>query len=267
MAASRRVTDDCRREVELPDTVARVVSLCPSISETIAHLAPEVLVGRTRYCIHPAAQMQDVMTVGGTKNPDVDAVLALKPDLVIAEKEENRAEDVARLARQLPVYVFDVQDLAGAAAMVSQMGVLMDAPGPAAQLVAAMDTAGKALHPIPERGSALYLIWRKPWMGAARGTYIDAVLTRLGFRNLLADQTRYPELDMVQLRARHPQFVLLSSEPYPFTTAHVAEVQKLFPEATVLCVDGELFSWYGVRTPEALTRLPAWLDARLPQHR
>ncbi len=259
MGASRRLRDDCGRLLELPGSVNRVVCLCPSISETIVHLAPGRLAGRTRYCIHPSAGMHTVPTVGGTKNPDIEAITALQPDLIIAEKEENRPEDVAALAERFPVYVFDVQHIAGALAMLHSLGALLGEPAAALSLEGDIRHALNAMGTAPRAVSALYLIWRKPWMAAGAGTYIHSVLEALGFTNVMAEKHRYPELGVSALEELSPQVVLLSSEPYPFTHKHIAEVQQLFPSAKVLCVDGELFSWYGVRMKAAFETLPWWL--------
>ncbi len=259
MAASRSVEDACGRTVTLPSGIQRVVSLCPSISETVVELAPGRLVGRTRYCIHPDAAMQSVPAIGGTKNPDIAAILALKPDLVIAEKEENRREDVERLAEEVPVYVFDVHTIDDGVDMVRTLGELLGARTASHAMAERIATARELITPAQPTVPVLYLIWRKPWMAAAKSTYIDSVLTALGLNNVLRERSRYPELDAAELSTIKPAWVLLSSEPYPFTEAHLAEVQALFPDAHVACVDGEWFSWYGARMQNALPQLQDWL--------
>lgn len=262
MGASRRLTDSCGRKLDLPNAVNRIVCLCPSISETIAHLAPGRLVGRTRYCIHPVKIIDAVSTVGGTKNPDLEAITALQPDVIIAEKEENRQEDVAALAERFPVYVFDVQHITGALAMLHTLGSLLGESAAAHSLEDDIRQALKAVTTVAPAVPALYLIWRKPWMAAGEGTYIHSMLETLGFTNVMAGKHRYPELGVSELETLAPQVVLLSSEPYPFTHKHIAEVEELFPSAKVLCVDGELFSWYGVRMKAAFNTLPLWLAER-----
>ncbi len=259
MAASRSVEDACRRTLTLPSRIQRVVSLCPSISETVVELAPGCLVGRTRYCTHPDVAMQAVPTVGGTKNPDIAAILALKPDLIIAEKEENRREDVERLAEDVPVYVFDVRTMDDAVDMLRTLGDLLGAETASRALAERIAAARETLRPLAPSVPVLYLIWRKPWMAAAKSTYINSVLAEMGLDNVLRDYSRYPELDAAALATLKPAWVLLSSEPYPFTEAHLAEVQALFPDARVSCVDGEWFSWYGARMQIALPQLQSWL--------
>lgn len=252
--------DALGRAVALPAPPRRVVSLCPSITETVAQLAPSRLVGRTRWCIHPASAQAEVAACGGTKNPDLDAIRALQPDLVLAEKEENRREDVEALAASLPVYVFDVLDVDGALDMLDTLGALLAREAQAAAMRARIARAWAAL-PRAAGTPVLYLIWRRPWMAAGAQTYIDAVLRRLGLCNVAAALPgRYPELDAATLATLEPHRVLLSSEPYPFAAKHEAEVQALFPRAHIERVDGEAFSWYGARMRPAADYLAGWLS-------
>lgn len=226
------------------------------MTETVAALAPEVLVGRTRYCIHPDPLVAGVPTVGGTKNPDIEAIAALQPDLILAEKEENRREDVEALAAIAPVFVCDVHTVTEALSMIRQLGSLLDGAQARAEAWTQRITAGWADLPRwPGRPRVLYLIWRKPWMAAGGDCYIHSVLEELGMVNVLADQPRYPTLDATQMAALRPDHVFLSSEPYPFRERHRREVQCLLPAARVDCVDGEAFSWYGVRMEPALAHL------------
>ncbi|MGB1556808.1 MAG: helical backbone metal receptor [Oceanococcaceae bacterium] len=240
------LTDDLGRDLRLSLPARSVISLCPSITETVAALAPESLQGRTRYCIH-LASIQTVPEFGGTKNPRIDAILQARPDLLIAEKEENRPEDVAALEAQIPVYVFDVCQIDDALQMIQRLGVLLGRAEQASDLLQRVQRAWQPLRGSrgPER--VLYLIWRKPWMGVGAGTYIHSVLDWLGYQNVLAEEQRYPSLDLEQIRDLKPQRILLSSEPYPFTEEHARELRAALPGVCVDCVDGEAYSWYGVR--------------------
>ena len=214
--------DGCGREVLAPTRPRRIVCLCPSLTETIVVMgAGERLVGRSRYCIHPEDALLEVDVVGGTKNPDIEAIAALQPDLIIAEKEENRAEDIAALEAVAPVYVFVVEDLEDAFAMLERMAVLLDEQRRGRALAADVALRWRALPRLSAPLSCLYMIWRRPWMAAGRATFIHAVLARLGFENAALKCTgRYPSLEPEHIRELNPKLVLLSSEPYPFQARH-----------------------------------------------
>ncbi len=249
MAQVRLLTDACGRQLWAPLAPRRVISLCPSLTETLLALGlGEALVGRTRYCIHPRDELQDVATVGGTKQLDQTAIAGLAPDLIIAEQEENRREDVDVLATRWPVFVCRIRSLADAHRAIAQLADLIGRPLQGERLEQAIAAAWSELpspaHPLP----VVYLIWRKPWMAAGRDTYIDAVLSRLGLHNLAADLPgRYPQLRPEDLAEMAPQLCLLSSEPYPFKATHGRELSAWWPQARMQQVDGEMFSWYGSR--------------------
>ncbi len=223
----------------------RIVSLVPSHTETLLDLGAEV-VGRTKFCVHPASQLSQIPKIGGTKNPNLDAIKALKPDLIITNKEENREEDVKMLRSGTQVYTSIVQNLEDSLTFIHKMGELLNC----------MDRSKKMQeelleivpNTIPADGAeTLYLIWKDPWMSVGRDTYIHDMMRRLGLYNVCQDATRYPSLSSKDLQNRAPKKVLLSSEPYPFMEHHKAEIKKLLPDAAVHLVDGEIMSWYGSR--------------------
>lgn len=226
----------------------RMLSLCPSISETLSVLGAP-LVGRTMFCIHPQ-QLKNLPHVGGTKTVKIPRVHALRPDLIVAEKEENTAETVAELAQHYPVWVAEVRDINSALQMIADMGRLSGRAPQAAQLLTEIRESRASLRPLPPLRT-LYLIWKSPWMAAGRNTYIHAVMEALGLQNAIEDpKSRYPALSPAEIEALKPELVLLSSEPYPFKAAHTEEVRAFAPAAKVLCSDGEAFSWYGARMRE-----------------
>ena len=258
-------TDALGRPVRLAAPPRRIVSLVPSQTELLADLGlDDEVVGLTRFCVHPAGWKAAKTIIGGTKNVDVARVRGLAPDLVIANKEENVREQVEALAAVCPVYVTDVADVADALAMIRAVGALVGRPARAGRLADEIEAGFDALPPAPPRPeSALYLIWRDPWMTVGRDTIIADVMGRGGWTNAAADRDRYPVLTDDEVRALAPEVVLLSSEPYPFREKHVAEVQALVPGARVALVDGEAFSWYGSRlrrTPGVLGALRERLD-------
>lgn len=254
------MTDALGRPLSLDAPPQRIVSLVPSQTELLADLGlDDEVVGLTRFCVHPAGWKAAKTIVGGTKNVDVERVRGLRPDLVIANKEENVREQVEAIAAFCPAYVTDVADVASALAMIRDVGALVDRADQAGRLAEEIAAGFDALPPSPHRPSrALYLIWRDPWMAVGGDTFISDVLERGGWANATADRGRYPALTDDEIRDLAPDAVLLSSEPYPFVDRHIAEVQELVPGARVLLVDGEAFSWYGSRlrkTPGVLRRL------------
>ena len=251
-------TDALGRLVRLAEPPRRIVSLVPSQTELLAALGLDAeVVGLTRFCVHPAGWKAAKAIVGGTKTVDVDRVRQLAPDLVLANKEENVREQVEALADVAPVFVTDVADVDGALRMIRDVGALVGRPAEAARLADAVAEGFGAL-PAWTPLRALYLIWRDPWMTVGDDTVIADVMRRGGLVNAVAGRRRYPALTDDAVRALAPEVVLLSSEPYPFAQKHVADVQALVPDARVVLVDGEPFSWYGSRlreTPAALAAL------------
>ena len=219
----------------------RVVSLVPSATETLLALGADV-VACTRFCEQP-----QLRHVGGTKNPDVAAIVALAPDVVVLDEEENRREDAEALtAAGLEVLVTAVRDVAGAREATARLAARCRRPGPVGEEWPASDP--------PPVHTAFVPIWRRPWMTINADTYGAAVLRSVGVDLITAGwRERYPtvELDAVG----RPDLVLVPSEPYAFSDAHVADLAAAFPTAAVLRVDGQDLFWWGVRTPGAVARL------------
>lgn len=243
----RTVQDALGRTVTYTYPPKRIVSLCPGITDTLFSLQlQDEIVGRTRFCIHPSPAVLDVKAVAGTKDIQLDAILQLKPDLVIAEKEENTKVIVEALEQHIPVYVAEVQCVQEAYKMIEDMGDVTDRRDQAQNLISEIQEGFHALRNLTS-GSALYVIWKKPYMAAGRTTYIDSLLETLGFSNpVSAFPGRYPELTTHDIKVIDPDLVLLASEPYPFKEKHIPEFQDLLPNATILPIDGEMF-WYGPR--------------------
>lgn len=226
----------------------RIVSLVPSQTELLCELGlAERIVGRTRYCIHPADQVAEIPVVGGTKDLDLDKIRALRPDWLVANREENLQAPVEALAAEIPTTVTEVHNLEDALLMIRQLGQLAGVTEQSEQLAQQIKRGFTALRPLNPRPRVLYLIWRRPFMSVGQDSFIHAMLTRLGLENVCGDQLRYPSLEPEAIQALAPEWVLLSSEPYPFKAKHLQEMQALCPKAQVLLVDGELFSWYGSR--------------------
>lgn len=240
----------------------RLVSLVPSQTELLFDLGlDEEVVGITKFCIHPAAKVARKPHVGGTKNVQIEQVRALQPTLIIANKEENTQADVDALRAIAPVHVTDVVTLLDAYAMIREVGQLVGRSDQADQLAAQIEASLDGLAgnvPQGPKPRVTYLIWRKPWMVAAADTFIDAMLSQAGFDNAFASQTRYPVVSADELAAARPDWVFLSSEPYPFREKHIIELKAICPMARIRLVDGELFSWYGSRLRESATYLSSF---------
>jgi ABC-type Fe3+-hydroxamate transport system substrate-binding protein len=240
----RRLTDDTGREVELPGEVRRVVSIVPSLTEAVAATAPGLLAGATDWCTHPADL--DVPRVRGTKNPDVEAIVALRPDLVVANAEENRVPDLEALrAAGVPVWVTDVRTLEQAFASLERMLAACGLARPA-WLDEAEQAWADAAALVPRR-RAVVPIWRRPWMAVGSDTFTGAVLARLGVDNVLADvPDRYPRIDLGTLPP--VDLVVLPDEPYRFTADDGPEA---FPGVPAALVSGRHLTWYGPSLAEA----------------
>ncbi len=239
----------------------RIISLVPSLTELLIDLGlKERLIGRTRFCIHPESEVKDIPIIGGTKNPSIDKVLALKPDYILANSEENRKEDVLRLRAETHVNVTEINTIEDALMTIHELGADLEKPQKAASLISSIQ---KELDDIPELPTVRtsYLIWREPWMVAASDTYIDNVLSHWYLDNVFANQRRYPEITPGQLAEEQPELILLSSEPYPFKEKHVKEIREYCPDSTILLVDGEWFSWYGSRMLPSFRSLNKWRAA------
>jgi ABC-type Fe3+-hydroxamate transport system substrate-binding protein len=238
--------DQLGTEVSFHFPPDRIISLVPSQTELLADLKlDQQVVGITKYCVHPSAWSGTKTIVGGTKNFDFDVIDQLCPDVIIANKEENYQSGIERLKQKYPVWISDVANLDDAHAMITSVGSLTGTDARAQQINQNISDQFRRVEKKSNQ-SVLYLIWRKPWMGAGQGTFIDAMLRILNLRNVI-EASRYPELTPEHLRSLKPDFIFLSSEPYPFREKHLHELSEISPSSKVVLVDGEMFSWYGSR--------------------
>ena len=252
----RTVTDDLGVWMELADDVERVVSLVPSLTESIAATRPEVLVAATEWCTHPVGL--DAERVRGTKNPDVRRIVELRPDLVLMNQEENRRKDAETLrAAGVPVWVTVTQSVPEALGALRRLLTIgFGWPEPdwllrCAQLWSAEIPAAVARVVIP--------IWRDPWMVVGRDTFTGDLVARLGYANVFADHVdRYPRTDPADIAGRGPDVVLLPDEPYAFSADDGPDA---FPGLRTSLVEGRLLTWYG---PSLLTAREAVSAALRP---
>ncbi|MFJ8860596.1 helical backbone metal receptor [Streptomyces sp. NPDC102451] len=232
----------------------RVVSLVPSLTEAVAVTAPGLLVGVTDWCTHPAGLT--AARIGGTKNPDTAAVAALRPDLVLANEEENREVDLAALRAAGPdVLVTEVRTLDQAFAELERVLTACGLSGP--RWLEESRAAWEALPPDPAPRPAIVPVWRRPWMVLGRDTFAGDLLARLGVHNVYAGHhDRYPRIPLDELNASGAELVVLPDEPYRFTATDGPEA---FPGLPAALVDGRHLTWYGPSLAEAAGALRAAL--------
>ena len=242
--------DQLGREVEIPSPPQRIISVVPSQTELLYDLGAQVL-GITKFCVHPDAWFRSITRVGGTKQLNLELIASLRPDLIIANKEENEKAQIEALADRFPVWTSDIRHLGDACNMITALGDILERRHSAQLIRQRIEEGFDALTPLPVAVPTAYFIWREPWMVAGGDTFIHEMMARCGFRNVFADLPRYPSITLPQLAASACKLVLLSSEPYPFREKHIAGIREYVPDADIRLVDGEMFSWYGSRLMHA----------------
>lgn len=239
------ITDQTGHVLHFNSAVSRIVSLVPSLTETLVDLGlGNDICGITKFCVHPDDLKKRVKIIGGTKNPRLNDIIALNPDLIIANKEENRQDDITVLRQHSQVYVSDIKNFGDIVDFLKEMTSITS--GKASQELTLQIQNLKA----PDFRQIIpvcYLIWQVPYMSVGNDTFIHFMLERYGFSNVFSSQMRYPETSIAEIRDLNPDVIMLSSEPYPFRDKHKLELQALFPDSLVVLVDGEMFSWYGSR--------------------
>lgn len=239
------ITDDLGHEMPRVELRQRVVSLVPSLTESVASVRPDALVGATDWCTHPADL--DVTRVRGTKNPDVAKIVALQPDLVLANQEENRRVDVERLRDAgIPVWVTVIESVPQALASLRRIFDRALGWGPP-QWLDAVDEQWR--RPPPAEGPRVLVpVWRDPWIVVGARTFTGDLLARLGLRNVFAaGAERYPHVSVDEIRTLTPDVVVLPDEPYRFTCEDGPDA---FPGMRCVLVEGRALTWYG---PSLLT--------------
>ncbi|MDO9001437.1 MAG: helical backbone metal receptor [Bacteroidota bacterium] len=241
-------TDQLGTILKLKEKPKRIISIVPSQSEFLWDIGLySELVGITKFCIHPNKMFKSVDRVGGTKKLNIEKIRALKPDLIIGNKEENEKSDIDLLKKEFNVWMSDIYTIEDSFNMMKMLGAICDKEIAANNLVEEIEKSLGEIEYYFAGQKVAYFIWNKPYMFAAKNTFIDSVLNFVGFNNALFNLERYPELTDEQLKLVKLDFCFLSSEPFPFKEKHVAELQKKLPTAKIIIVDGELFSWYGTR--------------------
>lgn len=252
-------TDQTGYTISLGNEPKRIISIVPSQSELLWDLGlKKELVGITKFCIHPNKMYKSIERVGGTKKLDLDKIRALSPDLIIGNKEENDQAQIEELRQEFRVWMSDIYDLSDAYEMITSVGEMTKKRSQSEQLVKAIKTEFSKMDVSKFKGKKVaYFIWYGPFMAAAQNTFINHILEKLGMINVFFYLTRYPEVNASQIKSANPDYVFLSSEPFPFKEKHMEELQQICPNAQVILVDGEMFSWYGSR----LLRAPNYFES------
>ncbi len=244
---TRLFTDMIGNEVIIPYPPRRIISLVPSQTELLFDLGlDKEVVGITKFCVHPNDWFRNKKRVGGTKTVHIDIIRELQPDLIIANKEENRKEQIEELAALYPIWTSNIQTIEDGLNMIRAVGEITGSAEKAASIADQISNEFARLYNTAPKRVA-YFIWKNPWMCAGGDTFISDVMKMAGWENALSDLQRYPEIQLEYLINKNIDLVLLSSEPYPFKETHIAEIQTVLPGAKILLVDGEMFSWYGSR--------------------
>ncbi|MBI1846208.1 MAG: cobalamin-binding protein [Candidatus Rokubacteria bacterium] len=246
----------------------RIVSLVPSVTETLCALGlGEALVGVTVYCVEPAAIVRGKTKIGGEKNPDLEKIRSLVPDLVVANVEENLREHVDALrAWGIPVWVTYPRTVAEGITMIRELGAVTGTAARAAAiadpleaLLARVEAAGRARRP----ARVFYPIWLGPYMTISADTYVHDMLRACGAANVFGDRPeRYPTVTLPEVAAAAPEVIVLPDEPFRFRRVHARDFDPwpalpAVRDGRIHFVDGKLFCWYGPRIADALARLPA----------
>jgi ABC-type Fe3+-hydroxamate transport system substrate-binding protein len=261
---NRTVKDALDRSIDVTDVPCRVISLIPSITESLFELGlGDRIVGVSQFCTQPLDRVDQKPRVGGQKNPDHDKIAALQPDLIILNVEENRREDIELLNARYRTFVTFPRRFRDSIGLLEDLGRIFDCPDTVQPFIDAIRVPVESR----QRFRALYLIWRKPWMSVNRDTYIHDVLSTFGLDNVCAErEPRYPEITPDDVAAMDPDVILLPDEPFRFRERHRSEVLQWPVRACrngrVFLVDGSYFCWYGTRAARTADYIAREIDHR-----
>ncbi len=252
--------DQMNNAIRLREYPRRIVSLVPSQTQLLFDLGlSDEVVGITKFCIYPDKWYRTKERIGGTKSVNIEAVRKLNPDLIIGNKEENLQADIELLKEIAPVWMSDIYTLDDALEMILSVGELVghqeEAQNLNLEIVRNFDLLKTVVMESDSVGSVIYFIWNNPDMAAGKNTFINDLLIRCGFRNLIT-KDRYPEVS----KNLSPDYVFLSSEPYPFAEKDIKKFENNFPDSKVVLIDGEAFSWYGSMLKKAPDYFMSLLD-------
>ncbi|GAA3585520.1 helical backbone metal receptor [Snuella lapsa] len=245
--------DQLQRTLHFKDTPKRIISLVPSQTELLCDLGlADQIVGITKFCVHPCHLLSDKTIVGGTKQLHLDRIKALRPDIILCNKEENTREIVEACQSVCEVHVSDVYTIADSLELIGQYGVIFNKADNASSLINTIKAKWNTFENFVQDKPVLkvaYFIWKTPWMVAANNTFINYMLQLNKYENVYSRLERYPEVKLTDDmdKTKTVDYAFLSSEPYPFKEKHKDKLQVYWPDTKIVLVDGEMFSWYGSR--------------------
>jgi len=239
--------DQLNRNISIKYPIKSIISLVPSHTELLFDLGlKDMIKARTKFCIHPQSDIQNIPIIGGTKTINIDIIRSIGPDLIIANKEENNKEDVQAIENDFPVWVSNIKTIEHSIDMIHRIAILFNKQERAKLIEDKTYSKIRSLASSKTKRTA-YLIWQNPYMTVGVDTYIHNMMSQLGFENVFVDRKRYPEVTIQEIKDANPELIMLSSEPYPFKEKHKIQCEKLFEGTQVETVDGEVFSWFGSR--------------------
>lgn len=234
----------------------RIISTVPSQTELLYDLGlNEEVIGITKFCVHPEEWFRTKTRIGGTKNLNIKKIIELSPDLIVANKEENVKDQIEELQKHVKVYVSDIKNLDDAFKMMNDVGELVNKKAEAKKIIEKIKSRFKEFNVGSSKlsgASVIYLIWKNPYMTVGNDTFIHDLVARCGLKNIFEELKRYPEISPEQISNSKPDFIFLSSEPFPFKEKHIKELKKISPASKIILVNGEYFSWYGSRLLKAI---------------
>ena len=256
MKPTKTIKDQLNRIIHLKETPKRIVSLVPSQTELLCDLGLESsLIGVTKFCVHPNHIRADVTVVGGTKQIHLDKIKALQPDIILCNKEENTKALVEACETICNVHVSDIFIIDDSLELINQYGEIFNKSKEAFAITNTIQKEIEDFNTFIKNKpwlKAVYFMWKDPWMVAANNTFINYLLTLNKFENIFENKIRYPEIELSKSTInKDVNTALLSSEPYPFKEKHKRDIQAFYPNADIILVDGEMFSWYGSRLIKA----------------
>ncbi len=235
--------DQLGNHLTFTEAPKKIISLVPSISELLWDLnLQNELCGITKFCIHPDEMYRTKTRVGGTKNIDPVKIGELKPDLIIANKEENTFSDINLLKEKYPVWISDVNSVEDAFDMIHEIGKITDTSSESEEIISKMNFSANT----EKKLKIIYLIWNEPLMAVGKNTFIDAMIDVAGFENVIS-KSRYPQISLDEIAELNPDYLFLSTEPFPFKENHKFIFSNILSPEKIKLVDGEMFSWYGSR--------------------
>lgn len=253
--------DQLSRELTIEKTPIRIISLVPSLTELLVDLGLEnQLVGITKFCIYPKHILKTKTIIGGTKQINSTKIQALKPDFILVNKEENTKEIVEQLKGIAPIFVSNINTINDTLDLIERLGVILNCKQKATaickEIKVKKDDFKLFIKNKPIKKAA-YFIWANPYMVVGGNNFINEMLALNNFKNVYDNQSRYPEIDLKEIK--ETDYILLSSEPYPFQEKH-KKIFKEFTKAKIILVNGEFFSWYGSRLIKAFDYFKKFME-------